>query len=156
MMQRARANWLENRDRGMFIFQAYASAWRKKNFIKKLKYNDDNWTKGTISLNPFIQHYFANLFTSEVQQTDPSILENFHSKVTMQMYDMLLAPFTYDDIRKAIISIGDPKAQGPDGLHALLFKIYWHILGEVLLAINSREIPAECNDKTIVMIPKRD
>ena len=41
------------------------------------------------------------------------------------------------------------------------FKKYWHILGdevtqEVLAAINTRQIPSEWNDTTIVMIPKID
>ena len=58
-----------------------------------------------------------------------------------------------------MFSIGDLKAPGPDGLHAIFFKKYWHILGdeithEVVFAINSRQIPNEWNDTTIVMIPK--
>ena len=77
------------------------------------------------------------------------------------MNNFLMAPYTMEDVKKAISSIGDIKAPGPDGLHAIFFKKYWHIIGEeitqeVLMAINSRKIPANWNDTTIVMIPKTD
>lgn len=112
-------------------------------------------------LNPHIQGYFENLFTSEVQQTDPAVLQKVNRKVTSQMNDYMMAPFTTDDIRKAVFSIGDLKAPGPDGLHAVFCKKYWRILGEeiteaILNAINSKHIPAEWNDTSIVLIPKVD
>lgn len=49
----------------------------------------------------------------------------------------------------------------PDGLLMMFFKRYWHLIGEditkeVLSAINSRKIPDEWNDTTVVMIPKID
>ena len=161
MMQMSRISWLKNGDRNTGFFQAYASARRKRNFIKKLKDSDGNWMEGTTKLNPHIQSYFSNLFTSEVQYIDPSILYKVNSKVTARMNNMLLAPYTPDDVCKAVFSIGDLKAPEPDGLHAVFFKKYWHILGEeitqeVLIAINSRQIPAEWYATTIVLIPKVD
>lgn len=119
------------------FFQAYATVRWKRNFIGKLKDNDGNWVEGTTSLNPFIQIFFVNLFTSKVEQTDPSNLENVDRKVTTRMNDMLLALFTHDDVRKAVFSIVDLY------LHDVFFKMSWHILGKeitqkVLLAINSR------------------
>ena len=58
-------------------------------------------------------------------------------------------------------SIGDLKAPGLDGLHAIFYKRFWHMLGddlvqEVLQAINSAYVPDGLNDTTIVMIPKVD
>jgi hypothetical protein len=75
------------------------------------------------------------------------------------MNETLLAPYTPEEVKKALFSIGDLKAPGPDGLHAIFYKRFWHLLGddlvhEVLAAVNSCEIPAGWNDTTIVMIPK--
>ena len=115
--------------------------------------------EGIPDLSSHIHQYFSHLFSSEVQHTDPSLLQKVQRKVTLHMNDFLLAPYSADDVRRAVFSIGDLKAPGPDGLHAIFFKKYWHILGdditqEVLLAINSRKIPAKWNDTTIVMVPK--
>ena len=75
------------------------------------------------------------------------------------MNDALLAPYTAEDVRKALFDIGDLKAPGPDGLHAIFYKRFWPMLGEdlieeVLKAINTCTIPDDWNDTAIVMIPK--
>ena len=160
-MQRSRANWLKSGDRNTSFFHAYASARRKRNFIKNLKDENGTLLEGTDVVKNHIASYFTNLFTSEVNHTDPVVLQKVAAKVTEPMNEMLMQPYDADDVRKAVFSIGDLKAPGPDGLHAVFFKKYWDILGpditqEVLFAINSRQIPAEWNDTTIVMIPKVD
>src|SRR3989337_2945077 len=77
------------------------------------------------------------------------------------MNNALLAPYTAEDVRRALFSIGDLKAPGPDGLHAIFYKKNWHLLGddlvkEVLEAVNSGIIPEGWNTTTIVLIPKVD
>jgi ribonuclease HI len=62
-------------------------------------------------------------------------------------------------VRKALFSIGDLKAPGPDGLHAVFYKRFWDMLGEdladeVLTALNSAMVPNGWNETTIVLIPK--
>jgi len=71
----------------------------------------------------------------------------------------LLAPFSHEEIKKALFQIGGLKAPGPDGLHAVFFKRFWDLLGdslvtEVLDAVNNCKIPDGWNDTTIVLIPK--
>ena len=75
------------------------------------------------------------------------------------MNNALLAPYTVEDVRKALFDIGDLKAPGPDGLHAIFYKRFWPMLGEdlieeVLKAINTCTISNGWNDTVIVMIPK--
>jgi hypothetical protein len=38
------------------------------------------------------------------------------------MNNMLTAPFSAKDVKKAVFSIGDLKAPGMDGLHAIFYK----------------------------------
>ena len=45
------------------------------------------------------------------------------------MNDMLLAPFSSDDVHKAVLSIGDLKASDLDGLHAIFSKSIGIFLG---------------------------
>lgn len=106
-----------------------------------------------------VQDYFENLFTSEVGDLDPSVLLDVRRSVTPNMNIGLLAPFSHDEIKKALFQIGDSKAPGPDGMHAVFYKRFWELLGddlvkEVLAAVNSAEIPEGWNDTTIVLIPK--
>jgi hypothetical protein len=77
------------------------------------------------------------------------------------MNDKLLAPFTPEEVKKAAFSIGDFKALGPDGLHAVFYKKFCNICGEeitreVLQALNSGQITEGWNDTTVVLIPKVD
>jgi hypothetical protein len=95
-----------------------------------LKDGQNNWLEGTEALKPLILEYFSNLFSSEVHMTDPAVLEKIVSKVDQDMNDKLLAPFSYEDVKKAIFSIGDLKAPGLDGLHAIFYKKFWDLFGD--------------------------
>jgi hypothetical protein len=77
------------------------------------------------------------------------------------MNDNLLALFSAEDVKKAAFSIGDLKAPGPDGLHAVFYKRFWSLCGdeitqEVLQAMESANIPEGWNDTMVVLIPKVD
>jgi hypothetical protein len=160
-LQRSRANWLSQGDRNTTFFHNYASARHKKNFIKKLKNDAGSWVEGTESLKPVIFQYFSNLFSSEVQEIDLKFLDKIQGKVSQEMNDKLLLPFTVDEVKMALFSIGDYKAPGPDGIHAVFYKKFWDLCGveitlEVLQALNSGVIPEGWNDTTVVLIPKVD
>jgi hypothetical protein len=56
-------------------------------------------------------------------------------------------------------SIGDLKAPGPDGMHAIFYKRFWDVVGEkvteeVLAVLNGGPMPANWNDTCVVLIPK--
>ena len=128
-LQRSRANWLHQGDRNTAFFHSFASARRKKQFIKKLKNDDGLWVEGTEQLKPLVYEYFSHLFTSEVDIVDPAVMDKVQSKVTETMNEKLLAPFTAEEVKKAAFSIGDYKSPGPDGLHAIFYKRFWDICG---------------------------
>jgi hypothetical protein len=94
----------------------------KKNFIKRLKNDANQWVEGTDMLKPIVFDYFSNLFTSEVQAVDPALLEKILPRVIEEMNIKLRAPFTAEEVKKAAFSIGDFKAPGPDGIHAVFYK----------------------------------
>jgi hypothetical protein len=110
--------------------------------------NDDNaYVEGTEALKLLVLDYFSNLLSSEVQATDPIMLENFQPRVTDFMNERLTRF----------------KAPGPDGLHVVFYKQFWDVCGaeithvhEVLLALNSGGDTEGWNDTPVVLIPKVD
>lgn len=73
------------------------------------------------TMGVMVQECFTHLFTSEVNDVDDEVLVDVNQKVTSEMNQFLLAPFSRE-VKKALFSIGDLKAPGPDGLHAIFFK----------------------------------
>jgi phenylalanine-4-hydroxylase len=53
---------------------------------------------------------------------DLAVLSDVNHRVTTDMNQILMAPFSREEVKKALFSIGDLKAPGPDGLHAIFFK----------------------------------
>jgi hypothetical protein len=158
--QRSRANWMHQGDRNT-SFSIISPRLRKKNTISKLKHDNGIWVEGIDALKPLILNYFTNLFSSEVHVVDPAMLEKINPRVDNDMNNLFLAPFDVDDVKKVAFSIGDLKAPGPDGLHAVFYKMFWDICGvaitqEVFQALNSGIIPDYWNNTTIVLIPKVD
>ena len=110
-------------------------------------------------MKDYIRRYFSNLFTSEVAQPNSEVLSLIKRKVTDEMNNALMAPYTADKVRKVLSNIGDLKEPGPDGLHAIFYKRFWSMLGEdltkeVLQTVNNCSTPAGWNDTAIVMTPK--
>jgi hypothetical protein len=46
-------------------------------------------------------------------------------KFTELMNDQLMKPFSAEQVKKALFSIGDMKAPGADGLHVIFLKKCW-------------------------------
>lgn len=73
-------------------------------------------------MSSLIDSYFLSLFTAEVHVPSYDVLNKVQPKVSAYMNDALLAPYTAEEVKKALFSIGDFKALGPDGLHAIFYK----------------------------------
>ena len=76
-------------------------------------------------------HYgvFFKAFHLRNAQPNPKVLSLVVRKVTNEMNNELLAPYMEEEVRKALFDIGDLKAPGPDGLHAIFDKRFWSMLG---------------------------
>jgi hypothetical protein len=143
------------------FFHNFASVRRKENYIRRLRNDENDWVEGTNLLKPLVQQYFSNLFISEVNETDHVLLDKIMPKMTPLMNEQLLGPFSPENVKNVVFSIGDYKAPSPDGLHAIFYKKFWNICGEevtqeILQALNTGAIPEGWNDTTVVMIPKVD
>lgn len=121
-MLRSRIGWLKAGDRNTDYFHNYASVRRAKNRINKLRDESGVWRDNIPDLNPFISGYFAGLFSIEVDEPDPEVINKVIPKVDDHMNGILMQEYTAEEVKKALFSIGDMKAPGPDSLHAVFFK----------------------------------
>ena len=71
----------------------------------------------------------------------------------------MASDFSVDEVEAALFQMGPTKAPGPDGMNALFYQKYWHIVGNDVTAaaldfLNSRIMVPEINYTHIVLIPK--
>lgn len=130
--EQGHVNWLHRGDRNTKYFTQFASARRRRNLIKKLRNNENGWVEGNDKLNPLIRDYFGGLFNSELVDVDNDLMQAVKPRVTTEMNILFTSLYSREDVWKALFHIGDMKAPGSDGLHAIFFKRFWHILGEEL------------------------
>uniref|UniRef100_A0A8R7PKG3 Endonuclease/exonuclease/phosphatase domain-containing protein n=1 Tax=Triticum urartu TaxID=4572 RepID=A0A8R7PKG3_TRIUA len=156
--QRAHVNWLQKGDRNTKFFHAQASERRRINMIRSLKREDGSVVEGEEEIG-FITNYYKSLFLSSAGPLNGDIFRHVPSSVTPEMNEMLAKAFTGEEIKEVLDSIGDLKAPGPDGMPAIFYKRFWHMVGpkiqeEVLRVLNGGEIPEGWNETNIVLIPK--
>ena len=75
------------------------------------------------------------------------------------MQEMLSGDFTTDEIKEAVFQMGSTMAPGSDGMNALFYQKFWHIVGDdvvnaVLDFLNNGIMLPNLNHTNIVLIPK--
>ncbi|CAM8959461.1 unnamed protein product [Rhodiola kirilowii] len=75
------------------------------------------------------------------------------------MNEMLIAPFTEGEVKRALFQMHPTKAPGLDGFPALFYQSNWDIMGqdvvrEALVRLNSGVLNTDLNETLIVLVPK--
>ena len=157
--QRAHVKWLEQGDRNTTFFHAMCRERRRRNRIGRMKKEDGSWVEEEVENCRFISNFYESLFRSNGGRASQQLLNAVERKVTNEMNDFLMRPFTAEEVQAALDAIGDLKAPGPDGMPALFYKQFWELVGdrvvtEVLEVLSGGHMPEGWNDTTIVLIPK--
>ena len=107
--------------------------------------------------------YFQRLFTSsQPEDGDLSrVLEEVDQRVTDEMNDTLLEPYTGEEVRRALFQMHPSKAPGPDGVSPFFFQKIWNIIGydvtrAILSVLNSGFLLIKMNYTHIVLVPKKN
>jgi hypothetical protein len=157
--QRSRAIWLKDGDRNTKFFHNKASQRSKVNEIKKLKDEDGVWWRGDENVEKVLINYFEELFSSSNPTNIEATCEVVQGKLSEEHKAWCEMDFSREEIKEAIDQMHPLKAPGPDGLPALFYQKYWHIVGvEVqnlaLSILNRNGDPRDINKTFLVLIPK--
>lgn len=157
--QRSRATWLKDRGKNTKFFHCKANQRRKVNEVKKLKDEDGVWWHGEKN----IERVFLNFFTKLFSTSNPNGIDQACMVIQKRLGDdhkrWCDQTFSIGEIGEAINQMHPLKAPGSDGIPALFYQKYWHIVGEeiqsmVLGILNEDKSPASINKTFIALIPK--
>ena len=156
---RARENELWDGDKNTKYFHHKVSQRKRRNTIKGLLDENGVWKKGKDEMSEIVSNYFQNLFNSGNPTEMEAALEGLPCSVTESMNVELMVPPIGEDIRLALFSMHPNKAPGVDGLHALFFQKFWHIMGRDIISFmvqwwNGDVDLSSINKTCIVLIPK--
>ena len=141
------------------FFHSKASQRRRRNHIKRIKNSEGDWVEEEEDIVMVAVDYFDNLFTAGTCSQIDDCLNTVPYKLTPEMQQELTFDFTAEEIKAALFQIGPTKAPGLDGMNALFFQNFWHVVGEsvinaVLDYFNFDVMDPAINYTYIVLIPK--
>ncbi|KAL0430336.1 UNVERIFIED_CONTAM: putative mitochondrial protein [Sesamum radiatum] len=119
------------------------------------------WLEEPGDIRNHIESYFREVFRSRNPSEDELErgTEAISERVTEQMRQEILKPYTADEVTTALSQMAPLKSPGPDGMLPFFFQTYWHIVkndvvSNTLLLLNNLILPSDLNHTNIVLIPK--
>jgi hypothetical protein len=110
--QWSRIMWLAEGDRNTRFFHLRASRRRRRNRITKLKRADGEFTEDEQEMRELATSFYGNLFRSEGVHNMDVVLNSVPVKVSSEMNEKLLLPFTGVEVKEALFQMFPTKAPG--------------------------------------------
>ena len=103
--------------------------------------------------------YFDNLFQARVEDQMEEFLNAVQCMMTDDMREFLSFEFTVEEVKVALFQMGPTKAPRPDGMNALFYQKFKHVVGNsIVLAVldflNNGNMLPDINHTNILLIPK--
>ena len=158
---RSRVAELRDWDKNTKYFHHKASQRKKRNSIAGLFDSEGVWRSEDTEIEHIICDYYHTLFTtSHPSQTSmEDVLSAVSPAISEEMNADLLRPCTKDEVWNALNQMHPCKAPGPDGMHAIFYQKFWHIVGEdvaeaVIGIFHGTRPPDSVNSTLVALIPK--
>ncbi|XP_021751223.1 uncharacterized protein LOC110716880 [Chenopodium quinoa] len=131
----------------------------QKNTIVGIEDQRGSWVKDEQGIQKVVTDYFSHLFTSEGVANCQEALEGVRVAVTAGMNDELCKEPTFEEIKTTLFEMHPNKSPGVDGMHALFYQKFWHIVKNDIVSfvinwwhgfVDISKVSKTC----IVLIPK--
>jgi hypothetical protein len=127
--QRAKVEWLRNKDRNTKFFHVCANQCMRRNSIGNiLDANGTSCTQPEDVERAFVG-YFQTLFTSYNPTAIEECTMGIERKISREMNEKLLADFLVMELKAALDQMDPLKASGLDGFSAEFFQQNWEMVG---------------------------
>nr|GEY36084.1 RNA-directed DNA polymerase, eukaryota, reverse transcriptase zinc-binding domain protein [Tanacetum cinerariifolium] len=134
--------------------------WSNGDLVEKVKVLKDDLMKiqTEIDADPHDKNLRDKGLNVPVSSID-ACAKLFTTKLSPSEASQMVRPVNDSEIKKAMFSIADSKASGPDGFSAKIFKSTWHIVGPDVCSVvkeffYSGKLLGELNATIISLIPK--
>ncbi|RVW95981.1 Transposon TX1 uncharacterized 149 kDa protein [Vitis vinifera] len=146
-------------DGGLTSELLVANGRRNRKYIKSLENETGLVLNNAVSITEEILLYFEKLYANPIGESW-SIEGLDWSPISEESAISLVAPFTEEEISKAIFQMDRDKAPGPDGFTIAVFQDCWDVIKEDLVRVfaefhRSGVINQSTNASFIVLLPKK-
>ncbi|RVW23395.1 Transposon TX1 uncharacterized 149 kDa protein [Vitis vinifera] len=147
--QKARVKWVKEGDCNSKFFHKVANGRRNRKYIKSLENETGLVLNNAVSITEEILLYFEKLYANPIGESW-SIEGLDWSPISEESAISLVAPFTEEEISKAIFQMDRDKAPGPDGFTIAVFQDCWDVIKEDLVRVFAEFIGAELSIKALM------
>ncbi|GKV46811.1 hypothetical protein SLEP1_g53774 [Rubroshorea leprosula] len=155
--QKSRKMWLKEGDANTKFFHKSVNGRRRRNEIYSILINGKQLT-GVTEIKEGVAEYFQNLFTEEVWH-QPKLDGIGFKQISQTDNELLIAPFSKEEIRKVIWECDSSKAPGSNGFNFRFMKSMWDdiktkVIGFVKEFQEQGRLVRRSNASFIVLISK--
>ena len=119
--QRSKIHWYKEGDKNTKNFHVKAMNRRMKNTIMRLWSEDGRWCDDKESISTTAVAYFQNIYTTTSLSCIEEITRAIPMRITREMNEKLIRPYTGEEVIKALHQIHPTKALGLDGMSTVFF-----------------------------------
>ncbi|PNY11621.1 cysteine-rich receptor-like protein kinase, partial [Trifolium pratense] len=157
--QKSRMKWIREGDSNTRFFHLSLKNRRRRNQLLVLKKGDD-WIQGVDNIKMQAKNHFSRNFIEDCHNR-PFVNGINFQKLSIEDNDLLLLPFSEEEVREVIWSCDGNKSPGPDGFNFNFLKACWSILKfDVMEFLNefhqNAVLPKAITASFLALIPKKD
>jgi len=135
-LQRSKATKLLQGDDNTKYFHMLANGRHRKTKITQLE-QEEGIIVGDANLKDYITDYYKRLFGPHLQNSfslDETLRHDI-PQVLEEQNEVLVAPFSEEEVKMAIFDMEHNKAPGPDGFPIEFYQFFWDVVKQDLMSL---------------------